>query len=80
MNNTIPPLHTSEEVAHRVGDNIRSILAEQGRNLEWLAAEIGIDVQSILKQFSEKVQLWLALDASVYLNVPLERVLGDDRA
>jgi hypothetical protein len=46
MPNITTPL-TSAEVAQRVGDNIRTILAEQGHDLVWLAAEIGIDVQAI---------------------------------
>jgi hypothetical protein len=69
--------HTSEEVAQRVGDNIRTILAEQGHDLVWLAAEIGIDVQEILKQFSEKVEWWLTLESAIILNVPVPRILGD---
>jgi hypothetical protein len=76
MHKTAAPL-TSSEVAQRVGDNIRTILAEQGHDLVWLASEIGIDVQAILEQFAEKVELWLVFDAAVYLNVPVPAILGD---
>jgi hypothetical protein len=72
--------HTSEEVAQRVGDNIRTILAEQGHDLVWLAAEIGIDVQAILKQFTTELEWWLTLESAIILNVPVPRILGDDRA
>ena len=80
MTNTAVPLRSTEEVASDIGNNIRQILSEQGHNLEWLAGEIGIGVHTILAQFAEKVELWLVLDAAVYLNVPIARILGDDRA
>jgi hypothetical protein len=79
MPNITTPL-TSAEVAQRVGDNIRTILAEQGHDLVWLAAEIGIDVQAILKQFTTELEWWLTLESAIILNVPVPRILGDARA
>lgn len=78
MPKTAAPI-TSSEVAQRVGDNIKSILTERGQNLEWLAGEIGIDVQTILKAFSTEVPLWLTLDASFYLEVAPDVLIGAGR-
>ena len=75
MPNMTAPL-TSTEVAQRVGDNTKTILAERGRNLEWLAAEIGIDVTSILRAFSERVETWLLFDLAFYLEVAPDRLIG----
>ena len=75
MPNTTVPLRSTEEVARTVGNNIQAILAEQGRDLTWLADEIGVSTHSILKQFSEKVEWWLTLDAAIYLEVSVERIL-----
>ena len=75
MTNTGVPLRSSEDVARSIGNNIKSVLSEQSHDLEWLAAEIGIDVQTILTQFSSTVEGWLTLDAAFYLNVPADRLL-----
>ena len=75
MTNTTVPLRSTEEAARTVGNNIKAALAERGHSLEWLAGEIGIDVQSILKAFSTVVPVWLTLDAAFYLNVPADRLL-----
>jgi hypothetical protein len=69
MPNTTAPQRSTEEVASTIGENVRSILSGRGRNLEWLAAEIGIDVQSILKAFATKVESGLLFDLSFYLEV-----------
>lgn len=71
--NEVPP-RSAEEAASIVGDNIRIVLAEQNRNLEWLAAEIGISVHSMLKAFTERVEMWLVFDASFYLGVAPDRL------
>ena len=80
MTNTTVPLRSTEEVARTVGDNIKAVLAERGHSLEWLAGEIGIDVQTILKAFSSHVPLWLTLDASAYLEVAPDALLEVPRA
>jgi hypothetical protein len=69
MPNTTAPIRSTEEVARTIGENIKSALTVRGRNLEWLAGEIGIDVQSILKAFASHVDMWLILDASFFLEV-----------
>lgn len=74
-NHKVPRIITSSEVA----DNIKSILNERGRTLEWLAGEIGIDVQSILKAFSAKVPIWLTIDAATVLEVAPDVLVGADR-
>jgi len=76
MTSTEVPLRSTEEVARTIGNNIKAALAEQGRNLEWLAGEIGIDVQSILKAFATEVPLWLTLDASFFLEIAPDRLIG----
>lgn len=79
MPNNTAPL-TSTEVAQRVGDNTKTILSDRGLNLEWLAAEIGIEVHSILKAFGERVETWLLFDLAFYLEVAPDRLMGADRA
>ena len=74
MTSTAVPFRSTEEVARTIRDNINRILTERGRNLEWLAAEIGIDTHSILKAFANEVPLWLTLDASFYLEVAPDRL------
>ncbi len=78
MPKTTAPI-TSPEVAQRVGDNIKNILTERGLTIDWLAGEIGIDTQTILKAFSSEVPLWLTLDASFYLEVAPDVLIGADR-
>ena len=80
MTNTSTPLRSSKEVASAIAGNTRSILAGRGLNLEWLAAEIGIDVQTILKAFSERVETGLLFDLAFYLEVAPDRLIGADRA
>ena len=75
MTNHKVPRITSSEVA----DNIKSILTERGRTLEWLAGEIGIDVQTILKAFGSKVPIWLTLDAANCLEVAPDVLVGASR-
>ncbi|SIN72461.1 hypothetical protein [Agromyces cerinus] len=79
MTNTTVPLRSTEEAARTIGNNIKAILAERGHSLEWLAGEIGIDVQTILKAFSTQVPAWLTLDASFYLEVAPDVLIGADR-
>lgn len=74
-NHKVPRIITSTEVA----DNIKSILNERGRTLEWLAGEIGIDVQTILKAFSAKVPIWLTIDAATVLEVAPDVLVGATR-
>ena len=69
MPNTTVPQRSSEDVASTIGNNTRSILSDRGLNLEWLAAEIGIDVHTILRAFSEKVETGLLFDLAFYLEV-----------
>jgi hypothetical protein len=69
------PLRSPEDVASNISHNIRTILAEQGHDLDWLAAEIGIDVHTILRQFSEKVEFWLVVEAASFLGVSPDRLL-----
>lgn len=79
MTNSTVPLRSTEEAARTVGNSIKAILAERGHSLEWLAGEIGIDVQTILKAFSTEVPVWLTLDASFYLEVAPDVLIGADR-
>ena len=76
MTNTAVPLRSTEEVARTVGNNIKTVLAERGRNLDWLAGELDISAATILKAFSECVPMWLVFDASYYLDVPADRLIG----
>lgn len=76
MTSTAVPIRSTEEVARTVGDNINRILAERGRNLEWLAGEIGIDVHTFLKAFNAGVPVWLTLDASFFLEVAPDVLIG----
>lgn len=62
-----------------MGDNTKTILAERGLNLDWVAAEIGIDVQTILKAFSDRVEMWLLFDISGALEVAPDALLGTHR-
>ena len=75
MTNAAVPLRSTEEVARTVGRNTKSILAGRGRTLEWLASEIGISVDSILKAFGSHVDTWLVLDLSFYLEVAPDALL-----
>jgi hypothetical protein len=75
MPNTPAPQSTSEEVARRIEINTKSILAEQGRDLDWLASEVGISVFTILKAFRSRVDTWLLFDLSFYLNVSPDRLI-----
>ena len=79
MPNTAVPLRSTEEVASDIGNNTRTILSARGLNLEWLAAEIGIDVHSILKAFATKVETGLLFDLAFYLEVAPDRLIGADR-
>ena len=79
MPNNTAPL-TSSEVAQRVGENTNTILRERGLNLTWLANEIGIDVQTILKAFTSKVGTGLLFDLAFFLEVAPDRLIGADRA
>jgi len=74
-NNTVP-LRSPEEAASIIGKNIRALLADQGRDLEWLANEIGISVHSMLKAFAERVEMWMIFDASFYLGVAPDVLTG----
>lgn len=76
MPNTTAPQFTSVEVAKQVGDNTKTILADRGLNLEWLANEIGINVHSILKAFSERVETGLLFDLAFYLEVAPDVLIG----
>jgi len=75
MTNTTAPQFTSEEVARRVGINTKALLALRKRNLDWLASEIGISVDSILKAFGSRVETWLLFDLSFYLEVAPDALL-----
>lgn len=77
MTNTTVPQFTSVEVAKRVGVNTKALLKERHRNLEWLAAEIGISVDRILTAFGERVDTWLLFDLSFYLEVAPDTLLAD---
>ena len=79
MHNTVP-LRSPEEVASDIGKNVRVSLASRGLTLEWLAAEIGIDVSSILAAFSTRVDTWLLFDLAFYLEVAPDSLLGADDA
>jgi hypothetical protein len=74
MHNTVP-LRSPEEVASNIGKNVRTIVAEKGLPLEWLACEIGIDVSSILKAFATRVETWMLFDLAFYLEVAPDRLL-----
>ena len=76
MPNTTVPLRSTEEVARTVGNNIQTVLAERGRNMDWLANEMDVSVFTILKAFSECVPMWLVFDAAYYLDVPADRLIG----
>ena len=80
MPNTQTPQRSGEDVASTIGDNTRTILASRGKNLEWLAAEIGIDVHSILKAFASHVDTGLLFDLAFYLEVAPDVLIGADRA
>ena len=67
---------TSEEVAQRAGDNIKTILTERGLTLEWLADEIGISVDRFLVAFAEKMPFWLILDSALFLEVRADDLIG----
>ena len=75
MPNTTAPEITSYEVAQRVGANTKALLSVKGRNLDWLASEIGISVDSILKAFGTRVDTWLLFDLSFYLEVAPDSLL-----
>ena len=75
MTNTAVPLRSTEEVARTVGRNTKSILAGRGRTLEWLASEIGISTDRILRAFGERVDTWLLFDLSFYLEVAPDTLL-----
>ena len=79
MPNTTVPLRSSEEVARTVGNNIQAVLAERGRNLDWLAGELDVNTATILKAFTECVPMWLVFDASYHLDVPADRLIGANR-
>lgn len=79
MPNTTAPQRSSEDVASTIGDNTRTILADRGLNLEWLANEIGINVHTILRAFSERVETGLLFDIAFYLEVAPDRLIGADR-
>ena len=68
MTYTVPP-QTSTEVAHKVGANVRRVLGTQGRDLTWLADEIGITVDGILRAFTERVPFGLIFDMAEALSV-----------
>ena len=44
--------------------------------MEWLAGEIGVDVQTILRAFASEVPLWLTLDVSFCLEVAPDVLIG----
>jgi len=48
---------STEQVARKVGANVRRQLQSQGRDLEWLAAETDITVPGILRAFSDGVTM-----------------------
>ncbi|MDR6907515.1 hypothetical protein J2X63_003223 [Agromyces sp. 3263] len=80
MTNTAVPLRSTEEVARTVGTNTKALLAERGRNMDWLAAEIGISPHTILKAFGERVDTWLLFDLAFYLEVAPDALIGADHA
>ena len=79
MPKTTAPQRSSEEVASTIGENIKTTLAEQGRNLDWLAGQMDVTTHSILKAFATRVDMWLIFDASYYLDVPADRLIGANR-
>lgn len=66
---------TSSEVAHKVGANVRRVLGSQGRDLTWLANEIGITVDGILRAFTERVPFGLLFDMADAMNVRPDSLL-----
>ena len=68
MTDTVPP-QTSSEVAHKVGTNVRRVLGTQGRDLTWLADQIGVTVDGILRAFTERVPFGLIFDMAEAMQV-----------
>ena len=75
MTNHKVPRITSSEVA----GNIKNILNERGRTIEWLAGEIGVDPKSIHEALKSKVPIWLTLDTATFLEVSPEVLVGAGR-
>jgi lambda repressor-like predicted transcriptional regulator len=74
MNNTPPSLTTSEEVARAAGSTIQQELRSQGHTLEWLADEVGVTVDTLLKGFTELLPYALLMDIAEVLGVRTEQL------
>ena len=68
MTNTQIP-RSSAEVASAAGANIRRELQNQGHDVTWLAGELGVSVNGLLKAFSEKMPFGLLFDIAELLRV-----------
>lgn len=76
MTNTNP---AASGVALIIGRNVRTVLEAQGRNLDWLADQIDISAQTILRHFTEGVPAWLTLDMANVLDVDAGALLEGAR-
>lgn len=65
----------SAEVAHRTGVNIRRTLNAEGHDVTWLADELGVSVDGLLKAFSERMPFGLLFDIADALRVRPDSLL-----
>jgi len=71
-------IRATPEVATTAGGNVRRHLASQGRDLNWLADEIGISVHGLLTALSERLSLGLLFDIAEVLQVRPDSLIEVD--
>lgn len=68
-------IRATPEVATTAGGHVRRHLASQGRDLNWLAGEIGVSVHGLLIALSERLSMGLLFDIAEVLQVRPDSLL-----